>query len=1049
MGLSHFLVFIGGKTCKHAGVLLALAVGICVSGSVHAQGLPEWQTYRAADGLSESLSTSVSLGPRSHVWIRHGEFNALSLLDGYVVQRYPAPAQRSHRVYESRAGRIFSTCEEGLLEFRSTDWALYPLELLSSELQKNPLRQTRQPFILPAEQDRVLILASDQLLDYRLLSHEITVLRRAELEGLGKYSSLSPARDGGVWVTAANGIAKVPGPLRQIRGDSLWEEHLLPSELRVTNLNRCFEDDDGGVTTVGESLSLERRIVLRLQGTNWTVRHLPGENPRLAWRDWRRDHYWAITQNSLLRISPTSVETVRCGLNASQYYDVAVEPKGAFWLATLEGVERFAPPVWRTPAEVAADRGPVQSMTMTSNRLWFATAETLAMLEGPAFRSWSWPPQIERSFRDPGKLMILKDGRVLCGVGGEVLLFDPTSTRFSALSPRPDGLQLKTILGLLPGGRVCLQAQSMNADRKENSFLVFDGESLHPYEKAPFPVQGSDELSFLQETQGGEVWIGGPDGPSVWRDTQWQRFGSAEGYSDDGAHCWMELAEGKIWVGGLRRISEYDGRRWSIIHAGLDHVHAMERSPNGGVWVATGSGLYRHSKDSWVGIGLEEGLPASSVLSLLRDGAEGIWVGTSRGLSRYFPQADTEAPKTLAVRADFEGNTVESRPVTLSFQAVDRWKFTPVNRLLFSHRLDDGNWSSFVADSRVVFQELSAGPHRIEVRSMDRNWNVEVSPALFEFTVVVPWFREPRIVGVALAGVVAALFFAGLAVNRHIQLRRSYALVERTVQERTRELEVAMEKLGHSQKMTALGTLAAGVAHDFNHILSIIKGSVQIIESNLDNQGKVRTRLERIHAMVDQGSGIVKAMLGFGRTGEYRMEVCDVRSLAAQTIRAIGDRAVKGVQIKLDAPPAPVLARGIPDLMQQVFLNLLLNGADSMPEGGRLTVRIRSVQHPPEVAVLAPASAAVYLVVSIQDTGLGIPPEVLPRIFEPFFTTKSFSSRHGVGLGLYMVYEFAKEMGHGIVVESQVGQGSTFSLYMPSASLLQSAGTDPAEGDRL
>ena len=97
---------------------------------------------------------------------------------------------------------------------------------------------------------------------------------------------------------------------------------------------------------------------------------------------------------------------------------------------------------------------------------------------------------------------------------------------------------------------------------------------------------------------------------------------------------------------------------------------------------------------------------------------------------------------------------------------------------------------------------------------------------------------------------------------------RSYAEVEKKVAERTRELEVANRQLLHSQKMNALGTLAAGIAHDFNNILSIIKGSAQIIEDNLDNHGKVRTRVDRINTVVEQGAGIVKAMLGFSRDSD-------------------------------------------------------------------------------------------------------------------------------------------------------------------------------------
>jgi signal transduction histidine kinase len=184
----------------------------------------------------------------------------------------------------------------------------------------------------------------------------------------------------------------------------------------------------------------------------------------------------------------------------------------------------------------------------------------------------------------------------------------------------------------------------------------------------------------------------------------------------------------------------------------------------------------------------------------------------------------------------------------------------------------------------VSFSDLSAGKHYFQVRSMDRTGNVEPTPAQLEFTVMLPWYKETRLVLISLAGLAAALFFAALAVNRHRQLLRSHAAVEKKVAERTRELEIANRELLHSQKMNALGTLAAGIAHDFNNILSIVKGSVQIIEDNLENPAKIRTRVDRVKMVVEQGSGIVKAMLGFSRSSDGQPAWCDPNDVVDDTI---------------------------------------------------------------------------------------------------------------------------------------------------------------------
>ena len=194
-----------------------------------------------------------------------------------------------------------------------------------------------------------------------------------------------------------------------------------------------------------------------------------------------------------------------------------------------------------------------------------------------------------------------------------------------------------------------------------------------------------------------------------------------------------------------------------------------------------------------------------------------------------------------------------------------------------------------------------------QVRAMDRNGNIDPKPALLEFVVTVPWYKEIRLVLIALAGAAVALFFAALAFNRHRQLLRSYAEVEKKVAERTRELEIASRELLHSQKMNALGTLAAGIAHDFNNILSIIKGSAQLIEENPDNPQKIRTRVDRIKTVVEQGAGIVNAMLGFSSGAGEQPGPCDLNAVVADTIKLLGDRFLREVEVKYE--PAPDLPK--------------------------------------------------------------------------------------------------------------------------------------------
>jgi signal transduction histidine kinase len=375
----------------------------------------------------------------------------------------------------------------------------------------------------------------------------------------------------------------------------------------------------------------------------------------------------------------------------------------------------------------------------------------------------------------------------------------------------------------------------------------------------------------------------------------------------------------------------------------------------------------------------------------------------------------------------------EGGAITLKFGGEDKWRITPPGRLFYSHRLDDGEWSTFSGITSVTFSDLEGGKHYFQVRAMDRAGNIDPHPAHVEFSFVLPWYEERRLVLVAVAGASAAIFFAGLAYRRHRQLQHSYSEVEKQVAERTRQLEVANQELVQSQKMRALGTLAAGIAHDFNNILSIIKGSAQIIEDNPSQEGKIRTRVERIKTVVDQGAAVVQALLGFSRSSDEVMEPCEVNPVVENTIKLLGDRFLREVVIEFERAPGLPAVEVSPSLVQQILLNFIFNAAEAMNEQKKIVITTAAMTRLPEGMALQPRRARVYVAVGVRDSGCGIAATNLPRVFEPFFTTKALSTRRGTGLGLTVAYELAKKMEAGLMVESTLGAGSVFRLILPAA----------------
>jgi signal transduction histidine kinase len=530
----------------------------------------------------------------------------------------------------------------------------------------------------------------------------------------------------------------------------------------------------------------------------------------------------------------------------------------------------------------------------------------------------------------------------------------------------------------------------------------------------------------------GDVWLGGGN-HLAWRHRgQWRLLVSTNQIGPEEPVGFAGSSDGRVWCATPDRLWEFDGRDWLATREAPGRIHSLTATRDGALWVATTRGLLRFTHDAWMVNSTADGLPADEIFSVQEDESGAVFAETARGWSRYEPDADTDAPRSEILSTDFNhANVQEDATITLRFQGRDHLDQTAPGDLLFSYRLDERAWSSFQPAAPVAFSGLGLGRHVFQVRSMDRNGNVEIIPAEMEFTVVVPWYRESRLVVVLGIALAVSLFFAALALNRHRRLQHSYSAVEQLVAERTRQLELANRELLHSQKMNALGTLAAGIAHDFNNILSIIKGSAQIIEDNVDDAEKIRARTARIQTVVQQGAEVVDAMLGFSRNNDAPATPCDLNATVADTRRLLGDRFLHETDVQFqpgeNLPEIPVPR----DFVQQILLNFVFNASEAMNGRKQIELATRVVEKLPPEMVLPPAPAPRFILISVRDHGTGIAPEIRARIFEPFFTTKNLSARRGTGLGLSMVYELAKKMEAGLAVESEPGAGSTFTLILP------------------
>ncbi len=249
-----------------------------------------------------------------------------------------------------------------------------------------------------------------------------------------------------------------------------------------------------------------------------------------------------------------------------------------------------------------------------------------------------------------------------------------------------------------------------------------------------------------------------------------------------------------------------------------------------------------------------------------------------------------------------------------------------------------------------------------------------------------------------------------------------------------KRLEAALHQ---TQKMEAIGTLAGGIAHNFNNLLMGIQGNISLMLLDMEKTHEFFPRLATIEKLVQNGSKLTSQLLGYAREGRYQIMPIDINQLVLEISETF---SMTKKEIRVHPEPSDDVGDIMADHSQfeQILLNLLINAADAMPRGGDLYLVTRNITHQDMDGRTYHAKPGEYVMLSVRDTGEGMDRKTLDRIFDPFFTTKG--PGRGTGLGLASVYGIVKAHGGYIDVHSQKGSGTTFNIYMPAAGKMISSG---------
>jgi PAS domain S-box-containing protein len=239
------------------------------------------------------------------------------------------------------------------------------------------------------------------------------------------------------------------------------------------------------------------------------------------------------------------------------------------------------------------------------------------------------------------------------------------------------------------------------------------------------------------------------------------------------------------------------------------------------------------------------------------------------------------------------------------------------------------------------------------------------------------------------------------------------------------------DQLRQAQKMEAIGRLAGGVAHDFNNILTAILGSADLLCLQLDPADPRWAEADAVRRAAERGATLTKRLLSFSKPQHAAATIVDLVSVVGSMEPVLRRLLLDKIAVDVAASRLPIHVRAEESALSQVVLNLVINARDAMPNGGTASIEMGVIDLQEPLASRLGLMPGPHAGISVRDTGQGIPPEIQRHLFEPFFTTKP--PDQGTGLGLSIVYGIVKGLGGAIEVQSEVGHGATFTIYLPLA----------------
>ena len=767
------------------------------------------------------------------------------------------------------------------------------------------------------------------------------------------------------------------------------------------------------------------------------------------------------------------------GLSSLEVWSLLVDPRQRVWVGTGLALDVFQPTAFTTYSYGEGfPRSPIWSTAALPGNQIIALADNGGLYQFDGHRIASLVPPLAPG-NGPRGFLVTRHGDVMYVTGeGRVARRTPTGV-VEDLTAR---------FGLPPARIYAMLEDQAGAFWFTTAAGVFHaaGPSLQAV-TANYHLPTSPQLRLVAEDAQGAIWFGRPflHRLVAGRVTSWAK---PEGLADSSIQA-LHLQDGNVWVGtadsGLYvlrhdRIFSF-GRRDRRLRS---EVLGIAEDNFGNFWLTSSYGLLRVPRrelESMADGGHEplsirsfdrlDGLPTTEFnsdfhSSITKDAEGHLWLPSYVGVVRVDPErvaADSEPPQVHIERLVVDGNEYSIRTnhrfepgvgrVEIEFAATDA--LIP-KRVRIQYRLEgvDREWIEAGDRRMAAFGPLVGGTYRFLIRAANEDGRWTNGAVELGFDVALRLYEERWFLPVAALSLLAAgilLYWtrtrrirrrakdlSSLVDERTRDLEAGRNSLERRVEERTAQLQEELaerKRLQHqllqSQKIESIGRLAGGVAHEINNMMTGVLGFTEMAEQQAKDHPAILADLRQIRIAGERAAQVTRQLLTFARRQAATRSTVDVADLVRSMERFLTRVLGENVELRLEIAHGLSSVAGDAAQIEQLLVNLAMNAKDAIPGHGTVTLAIKPVSlHGVRQVGAFELMPGEYVHLTMTDTGVGIPAEVKARLFEPFYTTKDAS--RGSGLGLAVCWGIVSQHGGAIEVESELGKGSRFEVYLPS-----------------